>query len=62
MTKERIEELLRYYTTSLDILKKLLEQDESVNKEHSDKANLSISLFSDTIECLNLLQSKMVED
>jgi hypothetical protein len=55
MEKNRIEELVKYYSTSIEILEGVLESNESISQDYIDKSNMSISLFKDTVVCLKQL-------
>jgi hypothetical protein len=56
MTKQRIDEIINYYSVSVQILEEVLKQDDTtIDEDNRVKATISHSLFKDTVDCLNEL-------
>jgi hypothetical protein len=56
MKKQRIDEIINYYSISVQILEEVLKQDAvTIDEDNRTKATISHSLFKDTVVCLNEL-------
>lgn len=57
MTKQRVEEIINYYSVSVQILEEMLKSNTNIDDDNKIKATISHGLFKDTVECLNELVS-----